>query len=126
MEVIFAMIVGTEMHCDHCGKETRKEICSVDYITWCSICVNENLNLLNSLSLVSKPNGPVVLYHKRVYPDSSATWYYPENITKLRAVPKKNTIQANKIAVCKVCNTTNQYAVANQTDGSYLCYDCRV
>lgn len=27
--------------------------------------------------------------------------------------------------VCKRCNSKNEYAAANQKDGSYLCYECR-
>lgn len=27
--------------------------------------------------------------------------------------------------VCKRCNQKNEYAAANQKDGSYLCYECR-
>lgn len=27
--------------------------------------------------------------------------------------------------VCKKCSTVNEYALSNQVDGSYLCYNCR-
>lgn len=31
----------------------------------------------------------------------------------------------NIIMVCKKCNLRNEYAVSNQSDGSYICYECR-
>lgn len=39
-----------------------------------------------------------------------------------------NLIQPNttqpKIVICKECNTQNEYALPNQKDGSYICYNC--
>lgn len=34
-------------------------------------------------------------------------------------------LKSIKICNCKICNTTNEYAQPNQSDGTYLCYDCR-
>ncbi len=28
-------------------------------------------------------------------------------------------------AVCKLCNSKNEYAAPNQSDGTYVCYECR-
>jgi hypothetical protein len=111
------------MICDHCDKELNAIPCNPHHVVWCKACVAENTTLLNSLCLTNSV-GAVMTYNAlHAHTD---TWGIEENVKKLRAVPKKNgVVVSNKIAVCKVCNTTNQYAVANQTDGSYLCYDCR-
>jgi hypothetical protein len=36
-----------------------------------------------------------------------------------------NKINNKKIISCKCCNQTNEYAKPNQSDGSYICYNCR-
>ncbi len=32
---------------------------------------------------------------------------------------------ANNGCVCRRCNARNEYAVSNQKDGSYICFECR-
>jgi hypothetical protein len=39
---------------------------------------------------------------------------------------KINTEQASSGVVCKKCFTHNEYAGPNMSDGTYLCYNCRV
>jgi hypothetical protein len=42
-----------------------------------------------------------------------------------KAYPKINGVTKKTGHNCRSCNSRNDYAEANQEDGSYLCYDCR-
>ena len=37
----------------------------------------------------------------------------------------KLTLPKNNICSCTACGITNEYAQPNQTDGTYVCYNCR-
>ncbi len=50
-------------------------------------------------------------------------------VFKTKLPPAPNTIGASMSSKtgfnCKRCNFKNDYASANQKDGSYICYNCR-
>jgi hypothetical protein len=35
------------------------------------------------------------------------------------------TLPKNNVCACKACGITNEYAEPNQSDGTYVCYNCR-
>lgn len=49
-------------------------------------------------------------------------WSYETSFEKV--YPTALTASQSGV-VCKRCNARNEFAVANRSDGSYLCYECR-
>ncbi len=41
------------------------------------------------------------------------------------SIPKPGKVPVFNVMVCKSCNDLNEFAEANQPDGSYVCYACR-
>jgi hypothetical protein len=77
--------------CDHCGKETRREY--TGSVVWCSQCIDDNADALKALDLDG-------FY----YCLGSGDWSFavPENIKKLRTIPRKtqqNTVVAEVVVV---------------------------
>lgn len=36
-----------------------------------------------------------------------------------------NHISSNSACICKKCNAQNEFALPNQKDGTYVCFECR-
>ena len=71
-------------NCDHCDANLNKEY-QGDCAIWCQQCVEDNVDLLNSLGLVDASGYPITI-HK----DTFFFFRYTHNVEKILAVPKKN------------------------------------
>jgi len=71
--------------CDHCGRTTGKETGDASII-WCGKCIDDNWEAIQALGLSGGP------YRKAI--DWSFT--YPDNIEKLRSIPKKTPTIASQ------------------------------
>ncbi len=54
-------------------------------------------------------------------------WNLSERETSIRLLLNKNILnQTNHYGMnCKRCNMKNDWAISNQKDGSYICFECR-
>ena len=51
--------------------------------------------------------------------------YYPQSNFRLWVRGEESPVASKGGCICKRCHSLNQYAAANQKDGSYVCFECR-
>lgn len=90
---------------------------------WTSYCITVNTTNTQTLNQVYLwpgqflPQKPIVLD-----PSDPTRVLSEEELAAEKALEKAKSINGH---TCKACNEKNEYATPNQTDGSYICYNCR-
>jgi hypothetical protein len=90
-------------NCDHCGKEILDECSATVY--WCVECRRSDYVLLNAAELKYP-------YRFDASGNYNLSWGLPENVAKVRAIPKRNTqpteetTPKTKNCVCWNCGAT--------------------